>query len=246
MSSELIEFSKFTKARSLQALKISVPICIILGFIFVNFTQLDLISSHWFYDEKLIIPAKNNSGFWLGESAFLGFIYKAVNVISRLALFISIFTFIWFMLKKNARAFYAAIVMLSLLSGPVIAVNGVAKEQWGRARPRTIQEFNGKQQFTPAWIMTDQCKHNCSFTSGHAAAGFALCVGFFVSRRKIWLNSGLLLGGLVGLTRMMNGAHFLSDVIFSFFIVYIMSAITAYFISTLVLNYGGTRASQAR
>ena len=150
------------------------------------------------------------------------------------------------MLKKDAKAFCAAIVMLSLLAGPLIAVNGVVKEHWGRARPRTVQQFDGKQQFTPAWIIADQCEHNCSFTSGHAAAGFALCVGFFVSRRKIWLNSGLILGVLVGLTRMMNGAHFLSDVIFSFFIVFIVAAIVAYIISTFVLNYCGPPASQER
>jgi len=246
MSAELIAFSTFTKARSLQALKISVPICIILGVLFVNFSELDLIASHWFYDEKLIISATNYSGFWLAQSTFLGFIYKAVDVISRLALFISIFTFVWLMLKKDAKAFCAAIVMLSLLAGPLIAVNGVVKEHWGRARPRTVQQFDGKQQFTPAWIIANQCEHNCSFTSGHAAAGFALCVGFFVSRRKIWLNSGLILGGLVGLTRMMNGAHFLSDVIFSFFIVFIVAAIVAYIISTFVLNYCGPPASQER
>ena len=246
MSAELIAFSTFTKARSLQALKITVPICIMLSILFVNFSELDLIASHWFYDEKLIISATNYSGFWLAQSAFLGFIYKAVDVISRLALFISIFTFVWLMLKKDAKAFCAAIVMLSLLAGPLIAVNGVVKEHWGRARPRTVQQFDGKQQFTPAWIIADQCEHNCSFTSGHAAAGFALCVGFFVSRRKIWLNSGLILGGLVGLTRMMNGAHFLSDVIFSFFIVFIVAAIVAYIISTFVLNYCGPPASQER
>ncbi len=238
MSAQLIEFSQFTKARSLLALKVSVPLCIILGGFFVNFAQLDLIASHAFYDEQLKIPVTNYSGFWLAQSAFLQFIYKAVDVISRLALFISIFTFVWLMLKRNAKAFYAAIVMFSLLTGPLIAVNGIFKEHWGRARPRSVEEFDGKQQFTPAWIIADQCKHNCSFTSGHAAAGFALCVGFFVSRRKIWLISGLVLGGLVGLTRMMNGAHFLSDVIFSFFIVYIVSAVVAYFISILVLNYG--------
>lgn len=238
MSAQLIEFSQFTKARSLLALKVSVPLCILLGVFFVNFAQLDLIASHAFYDEQLKIPASNYSGFWLAQSAFLQFIYKAVDVISRLALFISIFTFVWLMLKRNAKAFYAAIVMFSLLTGPLIAVNGIFKEHWGRARPLSVEEFDGKQQFTPAWIIADQCKHNCSFTSGHAAAGFALCVGFFVSRRKIWLISGLVLGGLVGLTRVMNGAHFLSDVIFSFFIVYIVSAVAAYVISILVLNHG--------
>jgi lipid A 4'-phosphatase len=246
MSAQLIEFSKFTKARSLLALKISVPICIILGILFANFPQLDLLVSHWFYDENLIILDANNSGFWLAHSAFLGFIYKAVDVISRLALLISIFTFVWLKLKKQTKAFCAAVVMLSLLAGPLMAVNGVFKEHWGRARPRQVQEFAGQQQFTPAWIITDQCKHNCSFTSGHAAAGFALCVGYFVSRRKIWLISGLILGGLVGLTRIMNGSHFLSDIIFSFFVVYIVSAVVAYFVSILVLNYERTSVSQTR
>jgi lipid A 4'-phosphatase len=124
-----------------------------------------------------------------------------------------------------------------LIVGPMLAVNAGLKESWGRARPRDVVEFGGAHKFTPAWIISDQCSHNCAFTSGHAAAGFSLCIGFFVSRRKIWLNGGLLFGGLVSLSRMMNGAHFFSDVLFSFFVVFISAAIVTWLLAALTLRY---------
>jgi lipid A 4'-phosphatase len=231
--SQCAAYASFSLSRSVLALRFALPICLGLALFFNVFPQVDLWASALFF-KPTAAPA---SGFWLATSPVLIFIYEAVNVCSRIALIASILGFIGYMLMKNAKAFCVAIVMLSLVAGPTLAVNGGAKEHWGRARPRDVVQFAGKQQFTPAWIISNQCQHNCAFTSGHAAAGFALCIGFFVSRRKVWLNAGLLLGALIGLTRMMNGAHFLSDVVFSFFIVFITSAIMTWVLSTLTLKY---------
>ena len=51
-----------------------------------------------------------------------------------------------------------------------------------------------------------------------AAVGFALMsLGMFGIRRKrqFWLFTGLVLGGLIGLARISQGGHFLSDIVFS-------------------------------
>lgn len=107
-------------------------------------------------------------------------------------------------------------LLLTLGLGPGLLVNTVIKNHSGRARPVHVQEFGGDKKFTPAFVISDQCKRNCSFVSGDAALGyFGLAFVFVVRRRKIIACAGVLAGTLLGLVRMAQGAHFLSDVIFA-------------------------------
>ena len=71
--------------------------------------------------------------------------------------------------------------------------------------------------------MSDQGGY--SFSSGHAAAAFSL-LGFALlakRRRNFWITLALSYGAFVGVARMAAGGHFLSDVVTSFFIVYIFT-----------------------
>lgn len=116
----------------------------------------------------------------------------------------------------------AAFLLLSLALGPGIAVDVGLKDHWGRARPRDLVEFGGTRSFTSAFQPADQCADNCSFVSGHAALAFGfVCFAFVVSgrrRRGAFLAVGAF-GAAVGAMRMVQGAHFLSDVIFAGFVV---------------------------
>jgi membrane-associated PAP2 superfamily phosphatase len=61
-----------------------------------------------------------------------------------------------------------------------------------------------------------------SFPSGHASIGFYLLVLYFIlNKKKSFLFLGLAYGGIMALGRMVQGGHFLSDVLTSWFIVYI-------------------------
>jgi lipid A 4'-phosphatase len=204
------------------------------GLLFVNFPEIDLIVSRFFYWGS---EAGAPRGFGLTSSSALHFFFKSVDVISRIVLIAAIGLTIFFLWKKNNRALPATIVTLSLVLGPVLLVNGVFKDHWDRARPRELIEFGGSKKFTPAWIISDQCNRNCSFTSGHAAAGFSFVVGHFVATSRIWLWLGLIVGSFTGLTRIAVGAHFLSDVVFSFFAVYLVAAL---------VTYGAIRITQLR
>jgi lipid A 4'-phosphatase len=82
-------------------------------------------------------------------------------------------------------------------------------------------------------VKSDQCDRNCAFTSGHAAAGFSFIALYFVARSPLWLWLSLACGGLIGWTRVAVGAHFLSDVVFSFFLVYLISAAVAWILVTI-------------
>lgn len=232
----LLEYAKFSRRRARRALEYGLPAAVLCAILLVQIPQIDLALSAIFFRAKDAGFAPEMSGFWLSHSAILASFYWAIDVISRIALVGSGLVLIWYLVRKNAKGFYAAVVLLSLIAGPMLAVNAGLKESWGRARPRDVVEFGGTHKFTPAWVVSDQCVHNCAFTSGHAAAGFSICIGFFVSRRKIWLNGGLLFGGLVSLSRMMNGAHFFSDVLFSFFVVFISAAIIAWLLAALTLR----------
>ncbi|MQX36418.1 phosphatase PAP2 family protein [Roseospira navarrensis] len=106
----------------------------------------------------------------------------------------------------------------SLAIGPGLIVNGVLKEGWGRARPSDILPFGGEGQFTPAWMMTDQCPTNCAFVSGHAAMAFWVVAFALLAPRpyRVWaVVAALVFGTVVSLARVVVGAHFLSDVLFA-------------------------------
>jgi lipid A 4'-phosphatase len=122
-------------------------------------------------------------------------------------------------LTPRLRRFALAIafVGLSVALGPGLTTYMV-KEHQLRARPFDVVEFGGARQFTPALTAANQCVDNCAFVSGHVACGF-----FFASlmlldarRRWWWITAGVSAGLLIGLARMVVGAHWLSDVLWAF------------------------------
>lgn len=112
---------------------------------------------------------------------------------------------------------YSFIVM-SVAIGPGLIANALFKNGWGRARPREIIEFGGTADFTPAFAFADQCVHNCSFVAGDASLAFAtLAVALLApaATRARWVAVTVLFGALIGFIRIIQGAHFLSDVVFA-------------------------------
>jgi lipid A 4'-phosphatase len=120
-------------------------------------------------------------------------------------------------------------LLFSLLLGPGLMVNEVLKNHWGRARPVQVTEFGGTAQYTPPWQPSDQCEKNCSMSSGHAALGFyPLALAWVLRRqRRLWVTAGLISGAWVGLGRILQGGHFLSDVLVSGAIVWLTCAVLA-------------------
>jgi membrane-associated PAP2 superfamily phosphatase len=122
---------------------------------------------------------------------------------------------------RSTGLFLAAALAL----GPGLIVNGIVKPQWGRPRPAQIRAFGGDKEFVGVWGFGAPGVSK-SFPSGHASMGFYLMAPAFLlyPRRPRWatafLISGLLGGGLLGLARIAQGQHFLSDVIWSGGLVY--------------------------
>ncbi|MCI0401732.1 MAG: phosphatase PAP2 family protein [Gammaproteobacteria bacterium] len=182
--------------------------------VFILFPGLDLGSSSLFYDKAAGGFFLNNRGFDVVHSA----ISEAGRIIT-LALFI-LLAISWLSSKVGAYLSCQRILWFLFLAfalGPGLVVDVVFKDHFGRARPAAIVEFGGDKMFTPAFVISDQCDKNCSFVCGSCSVGFAILAFALLTktRRKRYIAGATVFGGLVGLMRIVQGAHFLSDVIFS-------------------------------
>ena len=113
-----------------------------------------------------------------------------------------------------------AVVVLAVGLGPGVVVNGVLKPYWGRPRPRSIEPFGGTEVFR-RWWQPGGAGAGRSFPSGHAAMGFVLVAGTtLISSSRLYLRwcvwvAALLYGALMGWGRIVQGGHFLSDVVWA-------------------------------
>jgi lipid A 4'-phosphatase len=191
------------------------------AFVFLVFPGIDLWASRLFY--------RAPGGFALDNTTWVQLFYlwspRLVNLWA-LLLLAAVLASLRHRFNNLRRP---ALFLLAVLAvGPWLGVT-VLKDHWGRARPAQIVEFGGSKQFTPAWVIADQCDDNCSFVSGHASGAFTLMALAWVypRRRRFWLVTGTLWGAHMGLVRMAQGGHFLSDVVFAGFVVYFSADLLA-------------------
>lgn len=182
--------------------------------------SIDLKISHFFYH----IDAEGNGNFF--KSSLTDYLYKygckigiALGIIAGLTYLCSI---IFRKFEKWRPALLTLII--TLLIGPGLIINGIFKEYWGRPRPKQIVEFGGKHIFRPFYQPNFNGRGNPekSFPSGHTAMGFYFLTFCFIGRRYRlkWLYFlGCTLTSFLGMglliTRIVQGGHFLSDTLFS-------------------------------
>lgn len=139
-------------------------------------------------------------------------------------------------------------VIACLAVGPGVVANLALKDNLGRARPREVVELGGKKTFTPALVPSDQCPDNCSFVSGEASSMFA---SFFAlalvlpQYRTALIAAGIATGCVSGAIRMLQGAHFLSDIVFAG----IFMALTVSLLHVVIIGLGqkmGQKGGQTR
>ncbi len=126
-----------------------------------------------------------------------------------------------------------------LLSGILslgIIVNVILKNLWGRVRPNDTIIFGGDQPFSIPWLKVSHCDHNCSFVSGDVSA-FTLLLALTLIFAKPNLNKyAYIFIFLIGITRIMEGGHFFSDVLMSFMITHFIIKILFDFFTKLPDN----------
>jgi lipid A 4'-phosphatase len=193
--------------------------------LFLVFPGIDLWASGLFY--------RPGAGFFLKDWPLFQALYRAVPLLTWAVALLVLAAFLFRFWRKQplfgldgARMGY---LVLALALGPGLVVNAVLKDHWGRARPSQVVEFGGEKRFTPAPLPADECARNCSFAGGHAAMGFYLVAFAFLvrdpRRRRVAEIAALAAGVAVGLTRIAQGGHFLSDVVFAGLIVWGISRV---------------------
>lgn len=148
--------------------------------------------------------------------------YSSIPYASALILLVGVVVVFWrpqALAYKRMRLRMAYFVMVFIL-GSGLVVNAIFKDHWGRPRPVQTQDFGGEATYVPPGKLVLKSEGR-SFPSGHSSVGFALLALWFIWRRErpdwaLWgLGAGLLFGYAIGLARISVGAHYLSDVIWS-------------------------------
>ncbi len=172
----------------------------------------------------------NTIGVWSGVSPFPWNLFYSVAQIPLILLdVIALFVLVagFFMLKPRRWRRAAIFTIMVTIICPIMVVNVIFKDNLGRPRPREIAEFGGPYLYTELFI-PGPSSPNSSFPSGHATVAFCAIIPYFIFRKekpcmaKTALVSGLLFGAAVGLTRMIQGGHFLFDVIWAGCLVFVI------------------------
>ncbi len=135
----------------------------------------------------------------------------------------------WAPLRRYRRIGW--FLFATMVLGPGVLVNSVFKENFDRPRPRDIVEFNGSAAYLPPG-QAGASGHGRSFPSGHASMGFFLAAPYFFLRQRhprlamAALVVGTTAGLSIGFVRIMQGGHFLSDVIVAGLFVWITAHLT--------------------
>ncbi|WP_425362650.1 phosphatase PAP2 family protein [Candidatus Tisiphia endosymbiont of Hybos culiciformis] len=188
------------------------------------FPSFDIDFSKLFYDSK--------DGFIYRDNNIVQLLFEIIPTLTKLLFIVTLLYLLYLIVKHKtfnkliiSGGFY---IILSTAIGPGLLVNHIFKENFGRARPVQIKDFNGTKNFTRAFSVSNECVHNCSFSSGHAAMGYSLTslayIVPFIYFSRIYSIS-LIFGSLIGLSRILMGGHFLSDVLASCFVVLIINHI---------------------
>jgi membrane-associated PAP2 superfamily phosphatase len=217
------------------------PILVIL-FTSVLIREFDLdrmVSKPWYNASQGRWPLERSEPFY---SFYLYGVYPPL-VLGGVGLFAACFgPLIWRHAEKNRLKSLRAgglFLVLMLAIGPGLIVNGCLKALWGRPRPIQCKDFGGELDFKPVGQWTVQEASATSFASGHASIAFFLMGPGFLfhpyrtGRWRGWFLLGLGYGSAMGFTRIMQGGHFLSDVLWAGLIVYLVGVILA----RLMLRY---------
>lgn len=195
----------------------SLLLFVLLSTFIFWLTPLDLIIMRWFYQ-----PACSPNGWLLDCYPMYRLVFYQGVPYASAALLMGLLLGIALCLKSAQAKLRWSLwyVLLVFVLGSGLLVNSVFKENWGRARPVQLEVFGGNKAYTPPLhYVLDGEGH--SFPSGHSSVGFTLLSLWILWRRSYprraqWaLITAIVLGSAIGLARMAAGAHFLSDVIWS-------------------------------
>lgn len=203
-----------------------VMVAAITAIVFTIEPKLDLRIALFFRDYQASEAAQ-----WLNAVfAFLRETNARLTVVLvALPILALVIKLVWPKRAMLIRPRAATLMIVTMLLGPGLLVNGILKEQWSRPRPGEVTEFGGPLAFKAWSDPTGECRSNCSFVSGESASAFWLLAPAAVLPSP-WtvpaLCGVLAYASAVGFSRVFTTGHFFTDVVFAAalvsFVVWIM------------------------
>ncbi len=191
---------------------------------FVAFPGVDLWFSELFY--------RNHGGFWLRRNDLLVFLRGTNDILIALVV-VALFASAAVKIARPERPSpvppnLVVFLLTTLVLGPLLIVNVILKDHWGRPRPVQVDAFGGEAPYVAVWRITDWCDSNCSFVSGEASSAMWLVAVALVLPRAARVPAAAAAATyalLLSLNRIAFGGHFLSDVLISFALTLLVIAI---------------------
>ncbi|KJR40455.1 PAP2 (acid phosphatase) superfamily protein [Candidatus Magnetoovum chiemensis] len=199
-----------------------LPIDIYIERLFYNET-----ASKWFLEDNALCRILYNYAGWP----------SAVTIITATVLI----TLSYYKTSYVKYRVHCIFLILVLAIGPELIINAILKLHSGRPRPVEIHEFGGIWKYQNVLVKGINGRGK-SFPCGHCSTGYFFFVFYFIFKRKrhiyaiSFLFFAILYGTLIGFSRMSSGGHFPSDVLWSGYIVFLVTFFLYYFILKVPLR----------
>ncbi len=228
-------------------------LCVVgLSAFFLAFPGVDLWFSDLFY--------RSRGGFWLRRNDLLGLLRTSHDVLLVVFVIALVASPVIKIARPGRPSPIAPNVVVFLLStlilAPLVLVNAVLKNNWGRPRPIQVDAFGGDAPYVEVWRISQWCDTNCSFVGGEASSAtwfIAVALVLPPRCRTAGVVVAALYAGLLSLNRIAFGGHFLSDVMISVALTLLVIAV-AYrvvilrpprWLANATLEHGLTRLGEA-
>jgi lipid A 4'-phosphatase len=192
--------------------------------VFIVFPGVDTWFSDLFYRAK--------GGFWLRRNDALGLFRATNDVLIAAVVAVLIASVVVKLMRPDRPSPVPPNIVVFLLStlvlGPLLLVNVVLKNTWGRPRPVQVDAFGGDAPYVEVWRITEWCDTNCSFVSGEASSAIWLVAVALVLPKSVRGPAtavAIVYALLLSLNRIAFGGHFLSDVLISFGLTLLLIAV---------------------
>ncbi|MBK8814094.1 MAG: phosphatase PAP2 family protein [Methylococcaceae bacterium] len=188
-------------------------------------TDIDWQASAFFYRPYGGPDAWPFQNWWLW-----GWLYRFAPVLSFGTLIGSLLTVLFSYVLPTLLPFRrpALYIFMVIALGPGLVINLVFKEHWGRPRPVHIGEFGGKYAYIPPLQKGDTDEK--SFPCGHCTVGYMFFALYFLSRKRktLYFILSLSIALMIALARLTAGGHFISDVLWSGYLVFLVAWLLYY------------------
>ena len=213
-------------------------------FVIVIFAAFTWLALRLELDHRVAGLFFSPSDGWQFKNAWLWKLLYQYGTVPGLVLTLTaIVIFFITLFKSNWRPWRRSMLVIALTSilGAGLMVNAILKPYCGRPRPKEVIQYNGQWEFCSPCLDSPP-GIGMSFPCGHCAMGFLFVTLAFCRRQSKILayagaGFGILLGGLLGTARAAQGAHFLTDIVWSLGILLATALLLYYLIVPLIENW---------